>query len=286
MKKQMIILIVVFIVSLCNFAFAKNMLDNPIVSDYKNNSIIDTRSTRFVHFKYTDSRKLVYCNLKVNKLHGNRYAVSIASLTGTQNIIIKDSRQNELKYTYYLSDSKGKINDYELVTGKDLNVYVTTYKGVQIVYTDTQEESMKSLKKYLDMMPAKMLVNLKQILMIPYSNTSCIAGSTKDTRITLYNFAKYDEKTQKNILFHEATHTYANKLIDEKKIDSEYTAYKKYVDADNNYVSSYSKEFYKSNNGKLSEDFADGFAFYLIDEAKFKEKYPNRTKYIENILKM
>jgi len=279
MRKQMMILIVLFIVLLCNFAYAKNMVYNPIVSDYKTNSIIDTHSTKYIHFKYKDSRKLAYCNQKVYKLHGNRYAIPIESLSGTQNIIIKDSREKEIKYTYFFSDSKGKINDYELVLGKNLNVYVTTYKRIQIVYTDTQKESLETLKRLLNTLPPKLLTNLKQILMIPYSNTASIAGSTYESRITLYNFAKYDEFTQKNIIFHEVAHTFANKFV------KDYNDYKTYVDKDNNYVSTYSKEFIDSNDGKLSEDFADAVAFYFIDKSKFKEKYPNRTKYIEYLIK-
>ena len=34
----------------------------------------------------------------------------------------------------------------------------------------------------------------------------------------------------------------------------------------------------------LSEDFADAVAFYLIDNESFKEKYPNRTIFINGLL--
>lgn len=285
MKRQMIILLILFIVSLCNFAYAENMINSPIINEFKNMSIIDSNSTRYIHFEFSNDIKPIYCNKKVTRLHSNRYAVKVTNMHGTQNIIIRDSLENELQYTYYFSEKNGKINGYELVNGKELNVFVTTFKGIQIIYTDNQSKEVEKLKEYIVLLPSNMIVNLKQILMIPYSNTAKIAGSTFNSRITLYNFAKYDEKTQKNIIFHEIAHTWANKMINDNELDNEYTGYKEYVVKDDNFISKYSENFSKDNSGVLSEDFADGIAFYFIDKESFKDKHPNRTEYFDTIIK-
>ena len=70
-----------------------------------------------------------------------------------------------------------------------------------------------------------MLENVNSITLIPYENTSNIAGSAKGNNITLYKFSKYATSTQKNILYHEIAHIWANDLIDNKVIDYSYSDY-------------------------------------------------------------
>lgn len=73
--------------------------------------------------------------------------------------------------------------------------------------------------------------------------------------------------------------------MDKKIIDYSYTDYQEIVKKDNNYVSSYAEKFAKQHDFRVSEDFADGVAFYLIDENKFTKKYPNRAKYFKELLR-
>lgn len=177
-----------------------------------------------------------------------------------------------------------RLSNYTLVEGKPLEVFKTTYKKINIIYSDKEKNQIKSLKEYIDKLPNCVKENVKEIVLIPYSNNLSIAGSTKDGKITLYNFKKYQDKTKANIIYHEATHTWAKSLEDNNNFKDFYSKYKKYVERDNNYVSDYSKKFANSNTGKLSEDFADAVAFYLIDNESFKEKYPNRTIFINGLL--
>jgi len=177
-----------------------------------------------------------------------------------------------------------RLYDYVLVEGKDLEVYKTNYKNIDIIYSSKEQYLIEGLKKYLDILPNCITKNIKEIVLIPYSNNLNIAGSTKDGKITLYNFKKYQSITKENIIYHEATHTWAKSFIENKNFNDFYGTYKEYVDNDNNYVSNYSKEFSNNNNGKLSEDFADAVAFYLIDNESFKEKFPNRTIFINGLL--
>lgn len=73
--------------------------------------------------------------------------------------------------------------------------------------------------------------------------------------------------------------------MDKKYIDYSYTDYQEIVKKDNNYVSSYAENFASQHSNRISEDFADGVAFYLIDERKFTKKYPNRAKYFKELLR-
>jgi hypothetical protein len=129
-----------------------------------------------------------------------------------------------------------------------------------------------------------MISNVKEIKMVPYSNTSNIAGTSKNNSIILYNFGKYSETTRKNIIYHEIAHIWANSLMDSKVIDYDYSDYKEVVSKDKNFVSTYAKNFAHSNNGRVSEDFADSVAFFLINEKTFSKKYANRAAYIKGLL--
>jgi hypothetical protein len=120
--------------------------------------------------------------------------------------------------------------------------------------------------------------------MIPYSNTSNIAGTTKNRTITLYNFGKYAKTTQMNIIYHEIAHTWASNLMDNKMIDYSYTNYQNIVNQDKNFISSYAKKFAENHDGKLSEDFADSVAFFFINQKSFAKTYPNRAVYINELL--
>lgn len=265
-------------------AFAYTPFEYNIIPQIKNNSIIDTKVTNSLKFNIYEDQGEIFYKGNLISVNDKSFNIDISKLSGKTDIVFKDSFGNESKFTFYFSNKNGKVDNYVLVDGKDLNVFVTTYKNIQIVYTDKEKSALNKLKNYINNMPVKVISNLSQIKMIPYSNTKNIAGSTKDRNIILYNFSKYNTTTQKNIIFHEITHTWANKLMEEFIIDYDYTNYNNIVRKDNNYVSKYAEEF-ANDSGRLSEDFADSVAFYLINQKSFKKNYPNRHEYITMLLK-
>ncbi len=243
-----------------------------IIPKVKNLSTIDSKVTKSLSFELFEHQDDIYWEDKKVSVVNDSFTINTSNIVGKKEIVFKNSLGEKSTFTYFFSDKKGKLNDYELVAGKSLNTFVTTYKNIKIVYTDKESKALAKLKANIDKMPQKMLANLYSIKMIPYSNTSNIAGTTKDGQITLYNYSKYDNVTQKNIIFHETAHTFANSLIDKKIIDYDYTNYNEIVLKDNTYVSKYSK------------NFADAIAFYLINQKSFKKSYPARFEYIKNLL--
>ena len=151
-----------------------------------------------------------------------------------------------------------------------------------IIYTKKEKDSLGDLMRYLDNLPENILENVDTIKMIPYENSSNIAGVTKENMITLYKFSKYPEHTQKNIIIHEIAHTWANKLIAEERIDYLFTDYTNTITLDKNVVSHYARRS-TEKTGRTSEDFAESVAFYFINPA-FSKIYPNRFAYIQSLL--
>ena len=256
-----------------------------ITPELKTESIIDTKATQNLNFKILDSSKEIYLNNNKITSNNNTFSLDISNLSGVQNFKFSDENGSNIQFTYYLSTQDGKLDGYEMVKGKDLTSYVYTYNNIKIIYTDKEKNLLNDLCNLINDLPKEMLQNISQIQLVPYKNTSNIAGTTKEDRIILYKFGNYDLKTQKNIIYHEITHTFANKLMKDNIIDENYTEYRKVVSKDKNYVTKYSKDFALNNNGKLSEDFAEGFAFYFIDKESFKEAFPNRYIYINSLLK-
>lgn len=268
-----------------SFAFANTPLEYNILPSLKENSIVDTKAQKKLMFSVIDDQQTIFYNNKKVAIQNNSFSVDISKLTGKADVILSTSDGDSISFSYIFSNKNGLLTDYELVPGKDLKTYVTTVKGIKIIYSDKEKSTVSKLKSYLNKVPKNVISNLKEIKMIPYSNTSNIAGTTKNGVVTLYNFSKYTAGTQKNIIYHEIAHTWASKLMDKKIIDYSYTEYNEIVEKDNNFVSSYAKDFAKDNNGKLSEDFADSIAFYIINQSSFKKQYPNRTIYIKELLK-
>ena len=281
--KILLVLGIVWALS-CSLSFAQVPFEYNIVPEIKNNSVIDKASTKGLTFKLYELQDGIYYNNQKVTINDNLFTVDISNLTGKVTISFRNSENKVKSFNYNISDDKGKLEDYELVAGKKLNTYVTTVNGITIIYTDKETSALAKLKNYISELPTQMLENVNLIKMIPYSNTANIAGSTKDKTITLYNFKKYDSKTQMNIIYHELAHTWASKLMDKKILDYSYTNYKEVVSKDKNYVSGYARNFAFDNNGRLSEDFADSVAFYFINQTTFSKAYPNRTNYIKSLL--
>jgi len=278
-KLFMTFIFVCLIISNVSYAF-----ENKISSTIDDNSIVDTRTTRNIKFHVDNHNSPIYYKGFKYRLTGNDFFLNISKLSGKQNIVFKNDNDEEFIFTYYFADKDGYIDDYELVSGKDLNCYLTTYDDIQIIYTDTELNTVSILKDYLGQIPTNMYKNLHTIKMVPYSNTLNIAGSTKDGRITLYNFTKYDTKTQQNIIFHEVSHVWANDLIEKGLIDESFSNYNNVISKDNNFISKYAADFANTHDGKLSEDFADSMAFYLINKETFASTYPNRTEYLKELI--
>ncbi len=271
--------------SIMSFAFANAPIEYNLVPTQKLNSVIDTSVQKELLFHLNDDSSSVYFNgYKLTPLD-NTIKVDVSSLTGYRELSFYDDNSNSVSFKYYFSDIDGKLADYVLVQGKQLNTFVTTFNDIKIIYSDTDKNNLKKLENHISKIPKEVLANVIEIKMIPYSNTANIAGTTKDRVITLYNFGKYSNNTQMNIIFHEIAHTWASKLMDNKVIDYSYTNYQEVVAKDNNFISSYAKSFADDHSGKLSEDFADSVAFYFINTKSFKKSYANRAMYIEELLK-
>ncbi len=268
----------------CSLSFAQVPFEFNIVPEIKNNSVVDKTTTKELTFKLYEMQDDIYYNNQKVEVKDNSFKVDISKHTGKTTISFTNSENKVKSFTYTISNYNGKLDGYELVAWKKLNTYVTTANGITIIYTDKEKNAMSKLKNYISTLPEQMTENINLIKMIPYSNTSNIAGTTKDKTVTLYNFKKYDQTTQKNIIYHEIAHTWASKLMDKKLIDYSYTNYQEVVSKDNNFVSGYARNFASDNNGRLSEDFADSVAFYFINESAFSKSYPNRTEYIKSLL--
>ena len=153
---------------------------------------------------------------------------------------------------------------------------------IEYVYQIKNSEEKEFIVKLLKEIPDKMKNGIDQII-LHLNNNGDIAGITNDGDIELFNFSKYSKVTQKYILYHELAHTWGRYLMNNKVLDYHYTQYQEYVKLDNNYVTKYSKNYIIEKNN-YSEDFADSVAQYLINKEKFILKYPNRAKYILQLL--
>lgn len=268
------------ILALSSIPFAYNVLPQEA-----NQSIIDTKTQKKLEFKLYEPVNAIYYNGKQVKIQNNSFQIDVSNLSGKNTLTFQDSENQTVSFSYYFSDKKGKVSDYELVKEKDLSTYITTYKNIKIIYSDKEKTSATRLISYLKKLPSKLLKNIDTITMIPYETTSNIAGVTKESSIILYKFSQYSSTTQKNILYHEVAHTWANALIQNKIIDYSYTDYAEFVKADKNFVSTYAKEIIEQTE-RYNEDFAESISFYFINQRSFKKKYPQRFQYIDSLIRL
>lgn len=251
----------------------------------RNNSIIDTKSQKELQFKLYEPTKELYYNNKLIPIVDNLFSINISKLSGENTLTFINEENHEVSFTYFFSDKKGKVKDYELIKDKKLTTYVTTYKNIKIIYTNKENSAPKKVISYLKKLPANLLESIDTITLIPFETTTNVAGVASGNNITLYKFSKYSASTQKNILYHEIAHIWSNRLIDNKLIDYSYTTYSNAVNKDNNFVSNYSKTYIIDKN-KYNEDFADSVAFFFMNQRSFRKKYPYRFEYINNLVKL
>jgi len=257
-------------------------LQHNILATVSEGTTIDTTAQSKLKFNLFESIDEIYYNGHLVNIENNSFEIDITGLHG-KNTFIFNTNNEMAQFTYYLSNESGLLEDYELIKDKTLDAYITTHKKIRIIYTNKETDNLIDIINYLDILPDKLLENVEMIKMIPYENSSNIAGIAKNNTITLYKYSKYNVLTKQNILFHEIAHTFANKLINENILDYSYTEYAQKIALDNNQVSHYAKKF-NEENGRASEDFAESIAFYFINPV-FRKIHPNRAAYIEELLK-
>lgn len=259
-------------------------LQQSIVSKVKKPFIIDTNVQKKITFYVLNNKNDIFYEGKLVTIKDGEFSIDISKLQGFKTIIFRDLTGDTVEFAYWFTDKQGRLKDYPLVDSQPVMLtYVKTLRNSLFLYSTKERTAFNQLKKYFEKLPKNFTINLKMLKMIPYNNTQNIAGTTKDDVTTLFNYNKYTIAEKKNILYHEIAHTWANKLMDKKIIDYSYTDYQEVVKKDGNYVSGYAENFANQHSFRVSEDFADGVAFYLIDQKKFIKKYPNRARYFKSL---
>ena len=249
-----------------------------------NNSIIDTNAQQTIKFELYESENEIYYNNSKVEIVDDSFEINVAGLSGKTTFTFYNDKNEQVTFTYFLSDEKGFVNDYDFSGMRNIKTYVKTIENIKVIYTNKDAKVMSILEKYLKNIPANVRSNVEEIVLSPYKNTGKVAGVTKSNKITLYNLSKYSAKTIQNIVIHEVAHTWADLLMQQKKINFQYTEYAKAAKADKNFVSVYTKK-YITQKEDYSEDFADAIAFFFMNTKNFYKKYANRAAYIEEIIK-
>lgn len=286
MKKILTAIITFNLILLASISYANNniALNYNLTSNIQNGYVVDSNYTDELDFSLFEAEESIYCNGQPLTIEDNKFSISIEGLSGKQDFVFTNPSGETTTYTYYISDDNGYLENYKFEELKKSNTktYIKTIKGVTVIYTSKDAKSIKTLEEIISSLPDKLLVNLKEIRLIPAKHSSKAAGITKYNKITLYNLSSYSKSTIKNIVIHEIAHTWAYDLIKDKAIDYSYTDYKKVVDSEKKFPSTYAKENVK--NGNYSEDFAESVSFYLINTKSFEKKYPARADYIKKLL--
>lgn len=253
-----------------------------VLPEFDSNSIIDSKND-VISFNLWEDEENVFVNGEEVELLDNHFEIDINDIYGKQDFVITNDKNEEVIYTYYISDENGFVEEYtdDEIGNKD--VYVFTYEDIKIIYTERDAKSVEKVIELLNNMPYQMKNNLDEIRMVPSKTKGNIAGITKYNKITFYGLSFYKGETFENIVYHEVAHTWAYELIREKVLDFNYSEYSKLVNEDGNYVSNYSKKAIVKNDD-YSEDFAESIAFYMIDAENFSENYPARAEFINSII--
>ena len=249
----------------------------------ENNSIIDTNHQTTISFNLYENEVAVYFNNELVNVTNNYFEIDISNLSGKQTIRLENDKGEHSTFTYYFSDRNGLVKDYIFENVKSVKTYVKTINNIKVIYTNKESKVISTIEEIINNLPNEVKLNAEEIILLPYTVSSKVAGVTKYEKIYLYKVSSYSKSKIKQIVTHEIAHTWAQKLMQEKILDFSYTNYKNAVHADKKYVSTYSRKYVEK--GDYSEDFADGLAFYLTNQKSFSKKYPNRTEYFENLIK-
>ena len=253
-----------------------------VLPEFDSNSIIDSKND-VISFDLWEDEEKVFVNGEEVQVLDNHFEIDTYGLSGKQEFVITNDKNEEVIYTYYISDEDGFVEDYEDEEIGNKDVYVTTYESVKFIYTEKDARSVEKVFDLLDNMPTQMKENLKEIKMVPSKTRGNVAGVTKYDSITFYGLSSYRSETFENIVYHEAAHTWAYELIRTKVLDFNYSEYSDLAREDDNYVSNYSRKAIVRNDD-YSEDFAESVAFYMIDSVDFEINHPARAEFISSII--
>lgn len=253
-----------------------------VLPEFDSNSIIDSKND-VISFDLWEDEEKVFVNGEEVQMLDNHFVIDTHGLSGKQEFVITNDKNEEVIYTYYISDEDGFVEDYEDEEIGNKDVYVTTYESVKFIYTEKDARSVEKVFDLLDNMPTQMKENLKEIKMVPSKTRGNVAGVTKYDSITFYGLSSYRSETFENIVYHEVAHTWAYELIRNKVLDFNYSEYSDLAREDDNYVSNYSRKAIIKNDD-YSEDFAESVAFYMIDSEDFEISHPARAEFISSII--
>ncbi len=275
MKKIFSILISLFLYTTVSFADDRVALMYNIIpdDDSKNNSIIDSRIQKKLGFKLFRTQSAIYFNSQEVNVVNGRFEIDLNGLIGKQELKFTNDQNEEMIFTYYISDEKGLVKDYML---ENKQVYVKALENTKIIYTSKDAKKIDYVIELIKKMPEVTKTNLKEITLLPTKHISKAAGITNYNKVTLYSLSTYTDKEIQRIVTHEIAHTWAHELRKAKIIDYSYTSFGSAVKADGNAVTDYSKN-------SLSEDFADSVALYLANADSFTKNFPARANYIANL---
>lgn len=184
----------------------------------------------------------------------------------------------------------GQLNDYPFHNGTARNAYAIETNGVKIITPLDLDESKQKIdifELYTAWMELPLILreNIKTIELVDYSpsESKALASYTKSTQsITVYQNNPNSEQTAeeriKPLLTHEAAHGLWFKLNLDKFYLWDYIIVNDFAEVEKMWVSSKHTE---------PEDFANSVTEYVNADKfpGFKERFPNRYKFIENILK-
>lgn len=253
-----------------------------VLPEFDSNSIIDSKND-VISFDLWEDEEKVFVNGEEVQVLDNHFEIDTYGLSGKQEFVITNDKNENVIYTYYISDEDGFVADYEDEEIGNKDVYVTTYESVKFIYTEKDARSVEKVFDLLDNMPTQMKENLKEIKMVPSKTRGNVAGVTKYDSITFYGLSSYRSETFENIVYHEVAHTWAYELIRTKVLDFNYSEYSDLAREDDNYVSNYSRKAIVRNDD-YSEDFAESVAFYMIDSEDFEINHPARAEFISSII--
>lgn len=253
-----------------------------VLPEFDSNSIIDSEND-VIGFDLWEDENKVFVNREEVEILDNHFEIDINDMYGKQDFVITNDKDEEVIYTYYISDENGLVRDYNDDEIGKKDVYVLTYEDVKIIYTEKDTKSVEKVIDLLNNMPSQMKSNLNEIKMVPSKTRGNVAGVTKYNSITFYGLSSYKGETFENIVYHEVAHTWAYELIRTKVLDFSYSEYSELVNEDDNYVSNYSRKAIVKNDD-YSEDFAESIAFYMIDSEDFEINHPARAEFIATIV--
>lgn len=282
-KKVLTISLIALMLNSISFAGDRVSFRYNVLPHDENETIIDSKANDQLIFDLWETEENICVNGEEIEIVDDTFEVDITNLFGKQSFVMRNDKDEEVTFTYYISDEDGLVKNYKSKEFGNYDVYVKTVDDIKILYTKKDFNSVEKVVECLNNMPEQTKSNLKEIKLLPKKSRGNVAGVTNYDKITLYGLSKYDESTIENIVYHEVAHTWAYELIREKILDFSYSTYKDVVEEDNNFVSNYSKKAIKKSSD-YSEDFAESVAFYLMDAERFESKYTARAEFLNSIL--